>query len=1657
MLLEALIYTFSGKYFYFGFKTNESNTNVPVLKDVLNTTSNESQSQSQLDRNFDNYHALAYQILPSDSAKLVTVTDHMRHVVHLFRYGHPQSHTSLGCDPRKVSRSCDSSNTSTNSAITSYINNSDQQSVLFSFEGSRYLSSNSSADCCSHSHLPDGDTRSENFKTPLCKGRHIHSSANKCERTSVKCDYNKTELSQENSWNANNEASLQVKDAKSTSFHVWNEVDLAPLNIDQDDDDGKDLTDEMSVAMKIDSSTKQEQALSLTSNKIDCELRERELMRIETVLSQNISCDMGQKYCSAGEDTNMRQMSGYAKNATRKLNKLHLSKKDKGNRLFSDVGVKSIKESVTEPYCQKEGSFIEKDTVKYPQMEKHHHPGPSGPASVCKSTREQDTTYLTEKRYSRYMYDSECENNEVTSFPNNVGSECDNKVTRSCNDIDLDPNKCNNEISQTETHLEINDIIMPDSEGLDTFFETQFSDNIGSQTVEYEEKSQQDIAAKLNLIQLNSILTPRKSSSSNFHPSKSGRIKTAALKSSSAASIAAEKDFNAAELLTAKKSFNATEFVTDREDFNGVHLNLPDSEDLEAFLSTFNEGITITTEEDFHASDLLTAKENLNPVDSLTTKEDFNSVHLIAAKEDFHAAEMLTAKENFNAVDLNFPESEDLDAFLSTFNEGITDSGLYSDNTGTSVDEGRQTLKLRNKLCPDTKVPLEKGIIIQESLSNLHSLNNDDQCGSVKIALKPDQIHHHKYDLDSKSSLKESCGHTFSYSSNKVDPVNNNESCSVTSSITPNIPIILDTKQVNEQQLALEVQFTKAETDAEQIVNTSKMNEQSSKSDFADLEIYFDKINISGHMSHLKAFASAPVVQEERIECFIDGKNDISKKVQLNQENETTENGEYYRKDSEVILCDHQMNIAMETSNQEKCDQQSKIIEKEDDAYDSRHGIFSDNQLIITVEKKSQEKCDQQNKAIEKEDGGYDSKDCEVKNYDNQINIISENSQEDYLSIVGNMEFPHESVGKENSFSSDDSFWDEFYDDTEAHLDCAIISIQDDDNSLVADDIAANICANESENSHLIISNTNDLKQISTAPGGCSTVLLIDNEVRSDSYKYNNKLEPENTSLDLFEDSCLGSGHSSDSNLNLVKLDVLVEDSEVEDCNDSKSEGDDNIILDSPNSVSSNSFSKISSLGLWTNKLAGDKGKDTKKVKFDCRLRKVTSCQLMDIKMKLNESRHKKGKLRRKSCLKVKRMADLEKYSSKQNTPLINNERRSDMDKLDCSVFKEPLLNNARSSESVSECVPLSKADFEDNEMSSPFTLCPNETSKEYFKECKTQSVDSIHVTSEGQLNISGDILNSQDLFSPNPNPLFRPSGSKQDLSIDQHETVTNKSYEQLFCSPACLSGSQELFSDNETSSPLMLCPKENTKVQVWESKTQTVDSKCIVNSVNILSPTLEGQVNMSGDLFGSQDLFSPNPQSSPSYSKQILSTSQRSNIADKNIHNELLSKSVNNECNKTKRTVSVESEGKENVKTIDMSSDFRNMKISDSRTDVHKKENEQKVSLPLKNVILDKPVVKTFPKTNLPSCNKSQACNFEQKSGVEEDNRNNGKYNIKKTVFELTVGSIVENMNLFKSNVSVQDSPDLFEDSPQCNKNRKYNDLSNKLYVDVLSKKLFR
>ena len=1667
MLLEALIYTFSGKYFYFGFKTNELNTNVPALKDVLNTTSNESQSQSQLDRNFDNYHTLAYQILPSDSTKLVTVTDHMRHVVHLFRYGYPQSHTSLGCDPSKVFRSCDSSDISTNSAITSYINNSNQQSVLFSFEGSRYVSSNPSTGCCSHSYIPDGDTRGENFKTPVSKGRHIYSSANKCERTSVKCDYNKTGLSQENSWNANNEASLQIKGAKSTSFHVWNEVDLAPLNLDEDVNDGKDLTNEMSVAMKIDSSTKQEQALSLTSNKIDCELRERELMRIETVLSQNISCDMRQKNCPAGQYTNMRQISGYVKNATSKLNKLHWSRKDKGNRLISDVGVKFISESVNEPQCQKEGSFIEKDAEKYHQMEKHHHPGPSGPASVCKSTREQDSTYLTERRYSLHMYDSECKKNEVTSFPNNVGSECDNKVTRSCNGIALDPNKCYNEISQTETHLEINDIIMPDSEGLDTFFETQFSDNIGSQTVEYEEKSQQDGAAKLNLIQLNSILMPRKSSTSNFHPSNSRGVISAAFKSSSAASIAAEEDFkasdlhmskgdlNAADLLTFKEDFKAVDSITAKEDFSAVELNLPESEDLEAFLSTFNEGITIATEEDFHAADLLTAKEGdllttkveFDAVDSLTAKEDFHHAEMLTAQEDFNSVDLLTAKEDLNAVNLNLPESEDLEAFLSTFNEGITDSGLYSDNTGTSVDDGRQTLKLRNKLCPDTKLPLEKGINIQESLSNLHSLNNDDQFGSVKIAPKPDQIHHHKYDLVSQSSLKESCGHTFSNFSNKVDLVNNNEKCSVTSSINPNIPVILNTKQVNEQQLALEVQFTKRETDTEQIVNTLKTHEQSSKSDFADLEKHLDKINISGHVSHLKAVASAPVVQEERIECFIDGKNDIMKKVQLNQENETTEktDGEYGRKDSEVILCDHQMNITFETNNQEKCDQQSKIIGKEDDAYDSRHGIFSDNQLIITVEKKSEEKCDQQNKTIEKED---------VENYDNQINIISENSQEAYLSIVGSMEFQHESVGKENSFSSDDSFWDEFYDDTEAHLDCAIISIQDDDNSLIADDIAVNIFANESENSHLIISNTNDLKQVSTAPGSCNTVLLIDNEVGSDSYKYNNKLELENTSLDLFEDSCVGSGQLSDSCLNLVKLDVLVEDSDVEECNDIKYAKDDSIILDSPNSVSSNSFSKISSLGLWTSNLAKDKGQDTKKVKFDCRLRKVTSCQLMDIKMKLNESPHKKGKLRRKSCLKVKRMADLGKYSSKQNTPLINNER-SDLDKLDCSVVKEPLLNNARSSESVSECVPLSKADFEDNEMSSPFTLCPNETSKEYFKECKTQSVDSIHVkcvstptiTSEGQLNISGDIFNSQDLFSPNPNPLFRPSGSKQDLSIDQHETVTNKSYEQLFCSPACLSGSQELFSDNETSSPLMLCPKEDKKGKVWESKTQTVvDSKCIINSINILTPTLEGHVNMSGDLFGSQDLFSLNPQSSPSYSKQVLSTSQRSNIiADKNIHNKLLSTFVNNECNTTKRTVSVESEDKENVEKLDMSSDFRDMKISDSRTDVHKKEKEQKMSSPIKNVILDKPVVKTFPKTNLPSCNKSQACNFEQKSGVEEDNRNNGKYNLKKTVFELPVGNIVENMNLFKSNVSVQDSPDLFEDSPQCNKNRKYNELSNK------------
>ncbi|XP_060553724.1 uncharacterized protein LOC132714819 [Ruditapes philippinarum] len=92
MLAEALLNTFHGKYFYFGFKLTGSSDDEDKLslKDVIKSENSLCYSQLDCTSNFENFHTLAYQMLACSDGVFASVTDHMRLFVKHLR-SHNQS------------------------------------------------------------------------------------------------------------------------------------------------------------------------------------------------------------------------------------------------------------------------------------------------------------------------------------------------------------------------------------------------------------------------------------------------------------------------------------------------------------------------------------------------------------------------------------------------------------------------------------------------------------------------------------------------------------------------------------------------------------------------------------------------------------------------------------------------------------------------------------------------------------------------------------------------------------------------------------------------------------------------------------------------------------------------------------------------------------------------------------------------------------------------------------------------------------------------------------------------------------------------------------------------------------------------------------------------------------------------------------------------------------------------------------------------------------------------------------------------------------------------------------------------------------------------------------------------------------------------------
>lgn len=150
MLSEALLKTFLGKYFYFGFKLTGS-TNVeesPSLRHVLKSDNSQYGSQLDYSSNFENSHTLAYQMLACSDAVSATVTDHMRLSVKLLRNHNQSEHIKTPHLKEKVNNqsavitenlSASSLSRMTPGSLGScktVSSDLDQESVMFSFETS---------------------------------------------------------------------------------------------------------------------------------------------------------------------------------------------------------------------------------------------------------------------------------------------------------------------------------------------------------------------------------------------------------------------------------------------------------------------------------------------------------------------------------------------------------------------------------------------------------------------------------------------------------------------------------------------------------------------------------------------------------------------------------------------------------------------------------------------------------------------------------------------------------------------------------------------------------------------------------------------------------------------------------------------------------------------------------------------------------------------------------------------------------------------------------------------------------------------------------------------------------------------------------------------------------------------------------------------------------------------------------------------------------------------------------------------------------------------------------------------------------------------------------------------------------------------------------
>ena len=1420
MLLEALLHTFHGKYFYFGFKlTGTSHTESLTLEDVLKITGDESQIHSQMESNFDNCHTLAYQILPNSASKLATVTDFMRQSVSLLKHGNTLR-KSVHQSTSSLSKSCSSQNASRSTVIGSYIENSNQDSVAFSFEESDNIS-DSSARVFSGKGNKTDEVFYENEK--YCdKDKSFHLSC-VTHRNKLFSKQNKMfEYSQEYSKALNDEISI--------------------------------FTNDIIKKLEYTCSTK-ELDISSTCSKIDHELKVREIKRSVTSLSQAIMTNHNCKNdCQNNRDT-FQNKEGTQFFCQKSLDDVsHIHKAGDYSKLTVSKG-KNSPCSLPEFSTATVLTDNEIDEIFKSDCTKGLENSESLTAFLESQLGGEDVEKSSNKAQNKEVLkvqENNSSNNNLTCAYRDMFSNSVAFFDKSNLDLIVKEPVVSAEMENTEKtkgKLRINELVMPDSEGLETFFETQFNDEtIKTESKKDDKNENKDEGEKANLREIQAVSLP-----CNSHASLSCNINKIEL-----------------ELNKLHSSFCVVKFN-----------DLPESEDLEAFLSSFSA-------DDHKDSGMYSDNTATSIEDKKTSKssDDIkNSVNSFLSENVCHGEK---SSIKVSALNHSFPEKSKTESFDS----------IVQTNNAT-------ILKTENKQChEDKKQP-------KIDLNN----SNDDELDRFLANVSAEHVNANKSSND-RSQNEKSDAEKYLVTE-----------CTTNKSEIPKTASVLINCQKNGEKI--KNNFYCSETKARFSQDTCRGSLENKS---LDLEDYLGRIDSSENYIKLcnktvTDSCNPELALEDNCDDNLSG---ILRKADYKEQSNQGKEKHVDNKELKLIV---QKKVVINNSSQAELS-----TEETEASAVIMHKIF---------------------------DG---------TGFPTEISSTAGKS--------GNMSPPVEGIktsviqqNDDTSVLSDDSFWDEICANKEnlSNLEkkCALISIEDENYSHLE---------NHSDKCYL------------------------ENRIHHMSVWVSPSTSAENTSSDLF-----GETFYSDDLRELKtlpnKAEVIVGDSDTDDINSSHPEADDSIIIDSPNTFTTENPSKGDSLLnlLFTRKRIAENQLETvKNVKFDRRLRRVSSCQLMDIKMKLNESPLGKNKLRRKSCLKVRGAKPKQTDSLKDNDNV--------------AKFREAGLGV------VEEKSHFQLTETGIQEQISSQIVCG---SQDLFEELREDYKSDMHTYPDKQVLKSNNTVGATAT-----NQITGPT--RKDSGEPELETSFTSNLQMLQGNQSLFSnsGSQDLFAQSPqvcSSNSNSLCHASSSQKLFEEDKERTFNSP-LLDSKNSNSD----KVNM---------CLSCNEKQNANHSNLATSSTERFRISLQNSNLVYHTSSANNLiCNTGKKNLL------QNV-LLDITNLSPGLDQSEAKDLAG---NSKTVDSNRQKVVLDTP--------DLNSCGGFKTLNHLKSHSTKNIETSAVKTDCVCSKLQQKEVIKLNNAVETKANIVLEDSPDLFGDSPCYNRNVAHFQLKSKcLNADTLCKKLFK